>query len=411
MPLRLSLAFRNVFRNQTRSLITLSVIAFGCIAIICAYGFVEAAIQGTVEWYVRSFLGHVQIAKKGYFERGVAEPFNYLISNPSKCIEVISSTPHVEFVTPRVEFGGILSTGENSIAFLGQGVIPEQERKINAHIEIVAGKDITSEDRFKIIVGTGLAQGVLTQVDAPLIMLTNTRTGLIDAMDASVKGIFQSPIKNLDDRAIRIPLKDAQKILHLDDDIHNLVVLLDKTAMTDEVQATLVEKLSQAGFDLDVRSWHQLPGSDFIHKADDFMRRLLFVFQLIVLCVVIFSIFNTMNMSVLERTGEIGTLMALGDTRMDIMKLFLTEGFVLGALGGILGIAGSLIVAKVVTYIGIPMPPPPASTKAWVVEIWFIPTIVVFTYILALMSSVLSSLYPAYKASKLSIAEALRHNI
>jgi putative ABC transport system permease protein len=126
---------------------------------------------------------------------------------------------------------------------------------------------------------------------------------------------------------------------------------------------------------------------------------------------VILGIFNTMNMSVMERVGEIGTMMALGTTRTWVLKMFIAEGAVLGAVGGLLGTAVGAGLAMVISYIGIPMPLPPGTTLPWTAEISVDPGHLIFGFFLALGSSVVSSAFPAFKAARLEIAAALRRNI
>jgi putative ABC transport system permease protein len=130
---------------------------------------------------------------------------------------------------------------------------------------------------------------------------------------------------------------------------------------------------------------------------------------LVVCVIVILSIFNTMNMSVLERTTEIGTVMAMGMRPTIVVRLFLYEGLVLGLIGGALGLILGAAVVKLAAAVGIPMPPPPGATMEWLSTPALVPMAMIRSFVLSVMIAAISGIYPAYKASRMEIAQALRH--
>lgn len=411
MYLKIKLAFRNVFRNRTRSLITISAIAFGCMSIIFAGGFMDYTIMYTREEYIRNILGHIQIARKGYFEKGIALPFDMTIPEPDGVIRKVASVEHVKHVAPRVEFGGIISTGENAVPFIGLGGDPDVEKAINSIKKITSGENLEAGDTYKAIMGGGLAQSIMAKVGNNLVMVASTKGGIINAFDISLKGIFRTGDKAYDDRVVRMPIETVRQLLSASEHTHALVILLDDTQNTDKVMERLVKLIRENSLDLEAKPWHDLAEADYIHKAVAFLGRILLVLKLMIIIIVVLSIFNTMNMSVTERTGEIGTIMALGNTRKEVLSLFLTEGFILGIIGGGMGLVGGYIIASFVSWIGIPMPAAPGASLDWVARINIVPKVFLHTYALAIVSALASSYYPALKASKIEIAQALRYNI
>ncbi len=404
----LRLALRNVFRNRVRSLITLAAIAFGSTSLIIAGGFIEDTFIQLRESYIHSFLGHLQIYKKGFYEKGGARPFDYMMTDHEEITREIYSVEGVRQVTPRLEFSGLLSTGETTISFIGQGVDPEGERQISSFVQLDKGENLASGDKYHVILGKGLAHGIMADVGDPVILVANTMGGSINGLDVVVKGIFFTSSKAYDDRALRVPIKTAQRLLRTDD-IQSLVVLLDDTAKTDLVKERLERIFEERGHDLEIIPWYEM--ADFYNKTVDLYKRQFFVLKLIIGIIVVLSIFNTMNMSVLERIGEVGTIMAIGTRRSGVVRLFLLEGIILGFFGGILGLAGGYVLASIISYIGIPMPPPPGATIYWTAAIRIVPGVFAFSFALALVTALFSSVYPAYKACRLEIAEALRHNV
>ncbi len=419
VPLELRLAFRNVFRNRVRSLITLAAIAFGCVSLIVAGGFFEDVFLQMRESHIHSHLGHIQIYKKGYSEKGAAKPFDYMIEQPGDVGKLVASAAHVKATTPRIMFSGLLSTGETTVSVIAQGVDPEGEKRINAldptkeidggassAVTIQAGENLSKGDVYEVILGKGLAQAMGAKVGDFVILVSNTVGGALNAFDMRVKGIFFTASKDFDDHALRIPLTAAQTLLRTDG-VQTLVVLVDETEHTDMVKQTLLDLFQKRQLALELKPWYEL--ADFYNKTVALFQRQFFVLKLIIAIIVVLSIFNTINMSVWERTREIGTIMALGSKRYEVLKLFMLEGLVLGILGGFLGVACGIVVARVVSAIGIPMPPPPGATITWIAHIRVVPSLLVSSFLIALVSSFVSSFYPAFKASRLVIADALRH--
>lgn len=419
----LKIAKRNIFRHKTRSIITLSAIAFGCVAIIFVGGFFDDIFYKMRESYIMAHTGHIQVFKNGFFEKGTAKPFDYLIDNPQGITSLINKVKGIRFITSRLEFSGLISTGENTISFVGQGIEPKNERSIfSGEVKnlkeatknlilgggtiIEQGNPLEPDDTYKVILGKGLASGIEAKPQDNIVLLTNTVNGSINALDVSVKGIFFSSSKGFDDHFLRLPLTTAQKLLHTES-VQSLIILLNKTQDTMIVKKELQSLFQQNKLDLEIKTWDEL--NDFYVKTVQLFNKFFLIIKLVVAIIVILSIFNTMNMAVLERISEIGTIMALGTKRRNVLKLFIYEGAILGIFGGIIGIISGALITTLVSYIGITMPPPPGASMYWLSEPKVVPSVLLFSFILSVITSVISSLYPAYKASRLEIANALRY--
>ena len=415
IPISIKLALRNVFRNKIRTSITLAAIAFGSVSIIIAGGFFEDTFMQMREAVIHSHLGHIQVYRKGYIDHGSSAPFEYLIEDPGSVTEKIKTMDHVKLVTPRISFSGMISTGDNTVAVFCEGVDPEGElilNKIdslqveNSGLKIQEGDNLTKGDQFDILLGRGLAKNIGAKPGDSLVLLTNTVEGSLNAFDMNVKGVFFTASKEFDDRALRLPI-DIAKTLIRTEGIQTLVVLLDQTENTSRVRENLLNSITSMDTELEIRIWNEL--ADFYNKTVELYGRQFFILKLIITIIVILSIFNTINMAIWERTREIGTIMAMGYKRMDIMKLFLAEGFILGLIGGIAGILIGVILSWGISFFGIPMPPPPGATVGWTAFIRIVPDLLVSSLIISVSASLLSSFYPAFKASNLMITDALRH--
>src|SRR5882724_2402350 len=158
MALYLKLAIRNVFRNRRRTLITLAAMGFGAAAIIVFGGFVHSIYFGVRESTIRSQVGHIQIYRKGYSDKGNLAPYDYLIADYAGLRAELLKLPHVKAVTARLGFSGLISTGDTTTSFVGTGVQPESETDLSALAVIVDGKELASRDPRGITLGVGLAR-------------------------------------------------------------------------------------------------------------------------------------------------------------------------------------------------------------------------------------------------------------
>jgi putative ABC transport system permease protein len=219
-------------------------------------------------------------------------------------------------------------------------------------------------------------------------------------------GVFRTFSKDYDDRAVRIPLAAAQELLFTPS-VHSLVVLLDDTDATDKVAGTVKGILEKQGYE--VKPWHEL--ADFYSKTVALYKRQFGALQFIILVMLVLSVASTINMAVFERTGEVGTLLAIGLRRLQIFKLVLVENILLGCVGGVLGVVVGVILAGIISGIGIPMPPPPGSNIGYIAYIRVVPWVLIAAAIIGMLAAMVAAVLPGRRASRLPVVEALRHNI
>lgn len=398
-------AWRNVVRQRRRALIALSAVSFGIIALILAGGFIDWIFWAMRESTIESRLGHVQVTRPGYKLAGHADPFSYLLPKDALELEILKSLPQVRAIAPRLVFGGLISHGDASISFLGEGVDSEQEALVSRALTVVRGRNLAADDDKGVILGLGLAASLGVKVGDKVVLLTSTAAGGINAVEGYVRGVFVTVTKSYDDTALRVPIALARQLLRTEGS-HVWVALLDRTESVDGVSHELGQRLSGEAFD--VTPWHEL--ADFYNKTVELFSRQVLMVKLIIAVIIVLSISNTLIMSVLERTGEIGTSMALGMTRDAVMRQFVVEGLCLGVIGGGVGVSVGVALAHIVSTIGIPMPPPPGMTQGYKGEILVSWRLISGAMELALGTTLVASIYPAWKASRMVIVDALRYN-
>ncbi|HET7341427.1 MAG TPA: ABC transporter permease [Methylomirabilota bacterium] len=408
MRLYLKLALRNVFRNRRRTLITVAAMGFGAAAIIVFGGFVHAIYWGVRESTIRSQVGHIQLYRKGYSDKGSVAPYEYLVEDYAALRAELLKIPHVKAVTGRLGFSGLVSTGDTTTSFVGTGVQPEGETDLSSLAIIVEGKELASRDPRGITLGVGLARAFGVKPGDDLTLLSTTKAGAINALAVKVRGVWESGEKAYDDRFLRVPLGEVQRLLDVEHgEVQSVVLLLDATDNTPAVRADVERLIAERHLDLEVRTWEDLALR--YHQVRELFGRIFAVLTLIVSIMVVLGITNTMTMAIFERTREIGTVMALGTRRRGVVSMFVLEGIALGALGGVIGVVLGVVLARLVSAIGIQLPPPPGSTRGFVVQIFVVPSVLAQAFRLSLITAALASLYPAWRASRLDVVEALRH--
>jgi len=402
------LVFRNIIRQKRRSFMALGAVAFGITALILASGFIQFIFQDFRETTIRSQLGHVQIVRPGYFDSGAADPYAYLLPDNASLSDFFtlrSDADQIRAMVPRLNFSGLISHGEATLSFIGEGVDPAEQRFFGEALQISAGEHLSADQSNRIIVGEGLARNLGVTIGDTVVLLVNTATGGINAVEVTVGGLFTTVNKSYDDNALRLPIDTARQLLRTQG-AHRWVVLLDDTDQTDSVLAGLKATLPADQFE--VVSWYQL--ADFYNKTIVLFTKQVQGIKVIIALIILLSISNTMSRSVMERTGEIGTAMALGVKKSDILRQFLAEGALIGAIGGMIGLVIGVILAQIISAIGIPMPPPPGMARGYTGEILVTPPMALEALLLAIFTTLVASVYPAWKASRMQIVDALRHH-
>lgn len=400
------LAFNNIFRNKARTFLTLAVIIFGVAGMILAGGFVEDIFIQLREATIHSQLGHLQIYRSGYSEYGRRNPYDYMIDDPIQIVDRIAEFPEVSDVLQRVSFSGLANNGRADLNIIGEGVQPDKEARLGTSITIINGRQLTEKDTYGILVGKGVARALQLKPGGYLTLLVSTTDGALNTLEVEVVGVFRSFARDYDNRAVRIPIAAAQDLIGTSG-IHSVVVSLDETEATDSVAERMEQEFLV--FEYEVKTWYEL--ADFYSKAVDLYRNQFTVLQLIILLMVVLSVANSVNMVVYERVGEFGTLMALGDKQGDIFRLILKENILLGLLGAGLGVVFGVVLASVISKVGIEMPPLPNSEIGYTANIYLVPRVIIMAFGVGLVATLLSALMPAYRVSRLPVVDALRKNV
>jgi putative ABC transport system permease protein len=404
----LLLAFRNIFRNRRRTLMTLMMVGGGVAGLLLAGGYFAFMTHGLRESTINDGLGHIQIFTADHFRRDEVRVLDTGIENWRQVAATVSTGGHVRGVAPRIEFYGMVSNGTKAAGFMGSAVDPAAEKSLGFVSRIVSGRDLDPKPAGEVeaLIGVGLAKSMNVSVGDGLTLLAMTSDGALNGVDVEIVGLTNSGVAELDARSLRITLPAAQRLLQ-SDRVTNLVVGLDATDSTDRVAAEMAPRLRGLPQQMVLKKWIDL--ATYYKQVNTMFNGIFLFMGVIVFFMVLMSSVNTLLMSMFERTREIGTMLAMGTPRGWIVALFMVEATLLGVMGAIVGVVGGNLIGMLLNASGLHMPPPPGYTVAISFRVLHVPAQMIGASLLVIVSLALASILPAIRASRLQIAEALAH--
>lgn len=395
------LAFRNLGRNKSRSLLSALAVGIGMALLLLMVSVLEGEMSGALQNTIRLQSGHLQIRPASYDENKISLKWEDMIANPNEVAEQIKSLPQVTIATPRLIASSILTVSEESKGVQILGIDPESAANQTFRDGMIAGEFIQAEDREGILIGNVLSEKLDLHVNDKVNLLVTTADGDVNEQLFTIRGIFTTRTPAYDENTIFMPLAKAQAITATENHASTIFVMLQ-----DADQAEAVAQAIQSN-NYKVLTWHEQ--NLFITQFEDYANAFFVVLYLIVLGITATVVTNTLVMAVFERTREIGILAAIGMKARGIMVQFLAEAALL-ATGGVIGglIIGGALVAYFTVY-GIYIGDYGISGVLFEDRIYAHLTLgntinlAVITYVITLIAS----LYPAILAARLEPVEAL----
>ena len=411
----LKIGLRNLNKNRRRSLFTIGAISLGFAAVNIFGGFTTYVFRGLEYGFVyANGNGHLSIFKEGFLTEGQNNPFDYLLTpdDLDKIRLACADNPHVKVLAPELYLSGLISNGEVSTIYVSIGRNPDDTRKIMDYaqssvrkITMYDGQPLEKEKKFGIGLAQGLADKLKLKKGDGAILMAATMDGAMNALDGEVFQLFHAPLDVLDDKMVYVTLGFAQS-LYDTDGADRMNVLLSGSKVVHSMRDELEVRIREAGVPVEVHTWEELRPS-FLRIRSMFRIIFLFVFC-VVFVIVVLSVVNTISMTVMERTREIGTLRALGLRRRGVAVMFATESALLGIFGSILGLGLTMATWGLFEVIKPTWIPPNIPRRvAW--EIIIVPEYLAFTPVCLILLSIVSAIVPARKAARMLIIDALGH--
>lgn len=402
----LKLAVRNLRRHLRRTLITLTAVAVGLAGLIFLWGYVDGTNRQMITNITGYLTGHIEIHQRGYHDDPTLD---LAFGEPSGIAVRVAGTPSVAAVAPRIEGEALLSGQDKTRGVLVVGIDPRYEDKVTTIARAIKeGSYLDLADPKGIVLGDRVAEILQVRVGDEVALVTQAADGSVGAARYRVRGIYDSGIDLIDAMYVFLTLPAAQELYALEGRITTLALRLDDIGAVPRTAAALGQQL---GNQFEALGWQRLvPGMVANVQFHEMMANIVLF---IVFVIVTLGIANTILMGVLERTHELGVMMALGTGRGQVARVVLYEALLLGLIGIGLGVALGLVVVGYFGRFGIDLtqyskamqmmpgltgvvyPSVGAGQLAWLA-------------VLILLATLGASIYPAIKAAGLTPIEAIQ---
>jgi len=346
---------------------------------------------------------------------------NNQLSDWSKLANQVKSNPEVKSSAPYVMAQGMLSYGQGVQGAIVRGVMPKLEDKVadlGKHMKVGSLDDLIAGE-FNIVLGGDLAQLLGISVGEKVVLLAPqgqfTPTGVVPRIKQfKVVGLFQIGMYEYDAGLALIHIDDAAKLYRMGDNVSGLRLKLDDLFDAPVMSAKLTQSLSQTDTSYFVTDWTQQHANFF--KAVQLEKRVMFIILTLIVAVAAFNIVSTLVMAVTDKRADIAIMRTFGASPGSIMRIFMIQGALIGVIGTLMGAVFGVLIALNIDTI-VPLLERIFHVQFLAKDVYYISdlpskvewvdviTIVVMSFVL----SMLATIYPSYKASKINPAEALRY--
>jgi putative ABC transport system permease protein len=408
------IAVRNIRRYRRRSLLTVSLIAFGVVFVLVFVAVSSSFKELMIRQITDSYLGDLQIHRRGYVASIETLPLNLNLSpqQADNVAKVLKENPAVSAFSERIKFGAMFSNFTETTNIRINGVVPDSEfASCPAMSTRISSGDRTANalQKGKILVPVLLARGMGVKVGDTVVVVATNRDGSVNGKTLVISGILESAT-GPGGRDGYIHIDDAMEILRMTQrEISEFAISLKNPNQVDQVAASVAARLGTMVKDpkkapFQVHTWAELSPFANIAKMVDLMT--VFV-KVMLIAIVLISILNVMIMAVYERIREIGTIAAIGTLPKKILSLFLVEGLFLGVAGAFVGLVSALVIIVGLYFWKFSFDFGQAT--GLVLEPTIDPLQIAAACAMVIGVSILASLQPAFKASRMEPIEALRH--
>ena len=402
------MALRSVFRNPRRSIITASATAFGLAAYLFLYAFADGFFEQMIQNSTQQLSGHVQVMESGH---AVDLSPALRISRSSELVQRLRERPDVEAAAQRVVLRAMVASPGKSLPVELVGIEPEQERAVTRLAGYMAQGEYVKPGAKGIVIGRKLAEELDARVGDKLVITAQQANGDLASAAETVRGIYNTGSDLFDSEYAFVDIGDARSLGGLDEDQASRIALrLSDRSASSALAQSLNQSLTEGN--LVAQDWETL--LPVVVQMVEMTQVDFYLILSVVFVVVAIGVMNTMVMSVMERTRELGVMLALGTRGSQLLLTILFEAFFLAVLGmGAGAIVGGLIVywsnrtGIDLSAIGRSMETIPGITDriypVLILDHIWLPCLLLFA------CSVLVALYPARRAAGLDPVEAIHH--
>ncbi|MBN1141936.1 MAG: ABC transporter permease [Deltaproteobacteria bacterium] len=404
------MAWRNLWRNPRRSILTLAAIAFATLLLVFMLSWQFGSYETMINAAVRGPTGHLQVQARDYHEKREIE---MVVDDPGAILALAEALPEVAAVTPRAVAFALAASDRRTYGTAVLGIDPERENRVSELKKRVRRGDyLAAGAAGQALPGDILATNLRAAPGAEVTLLGQGRDGSVAATAVTVAGSFRSGQDVIDRATLYLRLDDFQETFAMAGAVHQVVVVGRSLDEVPRIKAALQRGIAALGRDreLVVLDWSELMPGLLQSIQLDLVSG--FIFYLILIVVVAFSILNTFLMVVLERTREFGMLIAIGVTPGRLSRLLLMESAVMTFLGLLAGILLGSLVTWYYQVHGIEFSGAAEMLRQFGLPERMYPRLSLLSIAvgagLVFVITALTALYPARRVKRLSPLEAMK---
>jgi putative ABC transport system permease protein len=405
MKTLLKISWRNVWRNRARSIVIILAICFGLWGGIFATGLMSGLIEQQFTSSIRNQVSHIQIHNPEFIKE---RETGYTVSRTDEIARLLETSNNVQAFSKRSITSGMLANAIMTSGVDIYGIDELQEnRTTDLESNIIDGEYFGSVSRNPIMVGKALADKMKISTGNRIVMTFQDLNGDITSAVFRVSGIYQTANTANDQRNVYMRQSDLEEILDGTGIVNEIAILLHELDDVNDFHARLQTLFPEN----EIRTWAQIsPDLSFINEYSGMM---LMIIIIIILFALAFGILNTMLMTIFERTQELGVLMSIGMKKSRVFSMILLETTFLVITGSVLGVIIGSVTVALTGNTGIDLTPLGAEALSdFGFDAVIYPSLDQIFYfnltILVLLTAILASVYPAWKALRLNPAEAVR---
>lgn len=399
----LKFAWRNLWRNKRRTLITTASIFFGVILSTIMSSMQEGSYAMYIKTIVNFYSGYLQVHSKGYWKDKVINNSLDYSSVKSK----LSLVKGITATTPRLENFALASSEEIIKGVMVIGIAPMEEDEItNLSKKIIKGNYLTQRDNG-VVLGSTLARYLKLDINDTLVLLSQGYHGIGSAGKYPVKGIIKQPSPDLDRSVVYMNISNCQELFSAQDRLTSIVIMVKNNNAMPGVKNAIISSL---GSNYEVMDWKEI--NSILMKQIDSDRASGMIIKGVLYMIIAFGIFGTVLMMMLERRKEFGVIIAIGMQKFKLSYVLILETILLGLVGVIAGIAVSIPITWYFTLHPIPFTGQAAETMLQmgfepIMSFSMVPSVYYNQGITILIFTLIIGLYPLLNINRLKINKAL----
>lgn len=403
------LAVRNITRNLRRSLLCAFAIAVSAMAIVLLFALIDGMEADMRDNLVKYYTGEIRIRSSGYAEHERYRPL-YQSLDYATITAVLDRMDEVAASSGRIEFPLSIYLGERSRPAVGLGLDFEREHAFSNLGTILTDGRLPTGGTNELLLGAALAKSLGTNIGERLTLLASTAAGSTNAMSFTVVGIVTPPIGALSASALYLDLERAQRLLHMEGQVQQIVVrAISKAPLSPLAARIAADIFTTVGIEVESKTFSQINELFALFLT---ARLIYYAIALVFFILGSTVIINTTMMVIYERMAEIGMMKAMGMQDGEVRLLFLLEGAFISAVGALVGVLVALLIAYLLGKRGIDFTEAMSGVDMEISSVLYPRTNVrtsIGIYVYGVLIATLATIAPTRRAAKIQVVEALNY--